>query len=179
MHFLATLFHLESATCKIPLLTKIGGKGQGVGISYQELGKFEIVKICTSYKGMELGFGFRCGILVCVEIAGVLAIFAGIGWLVAWAVFGHFAGADCKDSDQIVLVSPGGRHTVKTVHRVCTVSGASPSSSDTVFLSTGNTNKGYEYVPIAGFDGAPPGQTHIRWDGPGQITITYPNFRKG
>ncbi len=109
---------------------------------------------------------------IALEIAGAVAIVAVLGWtLFAW-MFKDFAGGNCTDSNQKMLVSPDGKRTVKSFHRVCGTEKV--YEFDFVYLSTGNPNPGYEYAPIADFHGLPPGKVVVNWDSANQLSITYP-----
>jgi hypothetical protein len=67
----------------------------------------------------------------------------------------------------------GASTSIKSFHREC---GGFQFYS--IYLSTGNPNKGYEYTPIAGFKDVAPGQVSVTWDGPEKVIISYPNSAK-
>jgi hypothetical protein len=113
-----------------------------------------------------------------LEVIGVLAIIAGLGWLALWAIFRpfkNFAGGDCADTEERIVTSPNGNHTIKSFHRVCGVNGEKLFSGYFVYLSTGNPNVGYEYTPIVELKNVAPNQTSVSWDNPEQISVTYPS----
>ena len=90
--------------------------------------------------------------------------------------FEGFAGGNCIDTEQQVNASPDGKHTVKGFHRAC---GTNDSYAFYfVYLSTGNPNPGYEYTPIVTIKGVAPGQVSMAWDGPDQVSVTYPSSAK-
>ena len=90
----------------------------------------------------------------------------------------NFAGGDCTDTEQEFINSPGGKHTAKTYHRVCDSDGKQLYSGYSVFLSTGNPNSGYEYTRIVGIRDVAPHQVSVRWDGPDQLSVSYPSRAK-
>ena len=47
-----------------------------------------------------------------------------------------------------------------------------------VNIAIGNTNSGYEYVPIVQIGNVVPDKTSVRWDGPDQLVVTYPPTAK-
>jgi hypothetical protein len=113
---------------------------------------------------------------IALEILGVIALIVALGWLALWALFRpfkNFAGSNCTDTEQRVLASPDGKHTIKSFHRVCGTNDAHPW--DFVYLSTGNSNPGYEYTPIATIKNVAPGQTSVAWNGSDEVSITYPS----
>lgn len=107
---------------------------------------------------------------------GVLAILAGCCWL-ALLAFAHsfkdFSGGNCTDTEQSNSASPDGKQNFKSFHRDC---GTTPEGQNGffVYLSTGNANKGYEYIPILQLNKAPAGQVDVKWDSPDQISVTFP-----
>ena len=58
---------------------------------------------------------------------------------------------NCTDTEQKILSSPNGSHSIKSVHREC-----GSFHFFFIYLSTGNPNKGYEYTPIAEFKDVAP-----------------------
>jgi len=116
-------------------------------------------------------------IRISLEIIGATAIIVGLGWLALWAIFRPFknlAGGNCDDTEQQTLSTPNGSHTVKVFHRVCGAGAERPYSFYFVYLSTGNTNPGYEYTPILELKNIAPKQASVAWDGPDQLSVAYP-----
>jgi hypothetical protein len=109
---------------------------------------------------------------IALEVVGVIALLWGGGVLFLQHMFKNFAGGNCTDTEQRLFVSPDGKHTVKSFHRVC---GDEKHAWDFVYLSTGNSNPGYEYTPILTVHNVDPGQTSVTWNGPEQISVTYPD----
>ena len=115
---------------------------------------------------------------ISLEIVGGLTVTAGLGLLVLWLVFlpfRNFAGGNCDDSEQQIIPSSDGRHTVKIFHRVCGAGTERPYSFFDVYISTGNDNKGYEYAPIVMLRNIAPHQTSVVWDSPSQLSVYFPN----
>jgi hypothetical protein len=115
---------------------------------------------------------------ISLEIIGGLTVVAGLGWLALWLVFlpfKNFAGGNCDDSEQQIIPSSDGRHTVKSFHRVCGAGTERPYSFFEVYISTGNPNKGYEYAPIVGLRNIAPHQASVVWDSPSQLSVYFPN----
>jgi hypothetical protein len=108
---------------------------------------------------------------IVLEIVGAVAIVWGGGLLVLRHTFKNFAGGNCTDTEQRILESPNGKHSVKSFHRVC---GDESHAWDFVYLSTGNSNPGYEYTPIVTVKNVAPNQTSVAWDGSDQVSVTYP-----
>jgi hypothetical protein len=108
---------------------------------------------------------------IVLEIVGAVAIVWGGGLLVLRHAFKDFAGGNCTDTEQRTLASPNGKHSVKSFHRVC---GDESHAWDFFYLSTGNSNPGYEYTPIVTVKNVAPGQTSVAWDGSDQVSVTYP-----
>jgi hypothetical protein len=110
-----------------------------------------------------------------LEVIGGLAVIAGLGWLVIYAMswpFRHFTDGDCNpDTEQRVITSPDGKHRVRSLHRNC----GSGNDSFFAYLSTGNPNPGYEYEPIIELKDVAPGQASIDWDGADQLIVKYPD----
>lgn len=92
------------------------------------------------------------------------------------AAFKDFAGGSCTDTEQRIVASPDGKHTLKSFHRAC--GGNEYHGWTFVYLSTGNPNKGYEYTPIVTIEDVAPGQTSAEWDGPDEIRVRYPATAK-
>jgi hypothetical protein len=113
---------------------------------------------------------------IALEIAGAIAIVALSGRFFFTRAFKDFAGGNCTDTELRLLASPDGRRTVKSFHRVCGTE--KKYQGDFVYLSTGNPNPGYEYAPIAEFSDGNPGQVLVTWDGPSQLSVTYPTSAK-
>jgi hypothetical protein len=115
---------------------------------------------------------------ILLEVIGGIAVVSAVAALVVWLGFikpmENFAGGNCTDTEQEILASPGGKHTAKTYHRVCGSDGQQLYSGYSVFLSTGNPNKGYEYTPIVGIKDVAPHQVSVAWDGPDQLSVSYP-----
>jgi hypothetical protein len=107
-------------------------------------------------------------VLACI---GAIAILGAIGWGALFFAFKDFAGGNCTDSEQKVLVSPDGSHSIKSFHREC----GSTYDFYFVYLSTGNPNKGYEYTPIVELKNIAPGAAAVKWDSSDQVTVTYPS----
>jgi hypothetical protein len=84
-------------------------------------------------------------------------------------MFKDFAGGACTDTSS--AFSP--RRMANTQLRVSIVCGSSYPFFF-VYLSTGNSNPGYEYTPIVELSGVAPEQTSVRWSGPDQLFVTYP-----
>jgi hypothetical protein len=115
---------------------------------------------------------------IVLEIIGGLTICAGLVWLALWAVFQpfkNFAGGNCDDSEQQLLPSPDGKHTIKSFHRVCGAGEERPYSFFDVYISTGNPNKGYEYAPIVMLRNIGPHQATVAWDSPDQLSVHFPD----
>jgi hypothetical protein len=106
-----------------------------------------------------------------LEIVGVVALVWGGGVLLLRHMFKDFAGGQCTDSEQRILTSPDGKHSIKSFHRVC---GDDKHAWDFIYLSTGNPNPGYEYTPIVTVKNVASGQTSVEWDGSSQVSVNYP-----
>ncbi len=111
------------------------------------------------------------GSRILLEVVGAIAIVWGGSVLLLQHMFKDFAGGNCTDTDQRILASPDGKHTVKSFHRVC---GTDNHAWDFIYLSTGNPNPGYEYTPIVTVKNVAPGQTSVVWEGSDQVKVTYP-----
>jgi len=120
---------------------------------------------------------FLNGLRIVLDVIGVGAIMYLLFIWCVGAMFKGFAGVSCTDTDQKIITSPDGKHTIKSFHRSC---GSPPSGYGGyfVYLSTGNPNKGYEYAPIADFDQASEGQVSVVWEDADQVSITYPPSAK-
>jgi len=110
---------------------------------------------------------------ISLEVIGGLTIVAGLGWLVLWLVFYPFS--NCDDSEQQVIASPDGRHSIKSFHRVCGAGAERPYSFFDVYISTGNPNKGYEYAPIVMLRDIAPHQASVKWDSSTQLSVYFPD----
>jgi len=113
-----------------------------------------------------------------LEIIGGLSIFAGLAWLALYALsypFRHFSGANCDDAELKIITSPDGKHTIKSFHRACGAGSERPYQYYLVYLSTGNPNPGYEYTQVVEIRDVAIGQTTVAWDGPAQLSVTYPS----
>jgi hypothetical protein len=112
---------------------------------------------------------------IALEVVGGLAIAGALGWLAIYAIswpFRHFTDGDCSpDTEQRMVSSPDGQHTVKSFHRSC----GSTYDFYFAYLSTSNPNPGYEYEPILELKNVAAGQASIAWEGSDQLTVTYPN----
>jgi hypothetical protein len=110
-----------------------------------------------------------------LEVIGAITVIVGICGLVIWGVFirpfKNFAGGNCTDTEQRVISSPDGKHSVKSFHREC----GSKYDFYFVYLNTGNSNPGYEYTPIVELRDLAPGSASFTWDSPDQISMTYPS----
>lgn len=116
---------------------------------------------------------FRWFVIVLAWI-GAIAFLGAIAWGVFFFAFKDFAGGNCTDTEQRILISPDGSHSIKSFHREC----GGLFHGYFVYLSTGNPNKGYEYTPIAEFKDVAPGQVSAYWDGPEKVIISYPSSAK-
>ena len=115
---------------------------------------------------------------ISLEVIGGLTIVAGLGWLVLWLVFypfRNFSGGNCDDSEQQVIASPDGHHSIKSFHRVCGAGAERPYSFFDVYISTGNPNKGYEYAPIVMLRDIAPHQASVKWDSSTQLSVYFPD----
>jgi hypothetical protein len=112
---------------------------------------------------------------ISLEVIGGLAIAGAMGWLAVYAFFWpfrHFSDGDCSpDTEQRMISSPDGQHTVKSFHRHC----GDRYDFYFAYLSTGNSNPGYEYEPIVELKNVAAGKASIAWEGSDQLTVTYPN----
>jgi hypothetical protein len=112
-----------------------------------------------------------------LEVVGVLAITAGIGWgtlyLITWP-FRNFAGANCDETPQQTITHPYGRHFVKTFYRACGAGEDRSNKYFLVWLDTGNPNKGYEYETIVSLRNISPGQAKVTWTSPTELLVSYP-----
>jgi hypothetical protein len=106
-----------------------------------------------------------------LEVVGVIALGWGGSVLLLGHMFKDFAGGNCTDTDQRILTSPDGTHSIKSFHRVCV---DDMHAWDFFYLSTGNSNPGYEYTPIVTVKNVTPGQTSVEWDGSDQVSVKYP-----
>ena len=104
--------------------------------------------------------------LVCL----VVVVVVGLGWWSVNAMFRGFSGGSCIDTDERVLPSPDGKRTVKCSRRVC----GSKYVSDVVYLSSAKPKAEYDYVTVMELSDVAPGQMSVTWDGPDQISVTYP-----
>jgi len=109
-------------------------------------------------------------IRISLEIVGAAAILGWCGMHFMQYMFKDFAGGHCDDTAQVKLTSPDGKHTVKGFDRVC---GTGSPPFYFAYLSTGNPNPGYEYVPIIELHGVSLGQTKMTWDGPDKLMVRY------
>lgn len=113
-----------------------------------------------------------------LEVVGGLSIVAG---LARWALYvlsyplRHFSGGNCDDTEQRIITSPDGKHTIKSFHRACGAGSERPYSFYLVYLSTGNPNAGYEYAQIVEIRNMAIGQTSVAWDSPDEISVSYPS----
>jgi hypothetical protein len=115
---------------------------------------------------------------ILLEVVGGLSIIAGLAFLALYVVsypLRHFSGGNCDDADQRIIISPDGKHTIKSFHRACGAGAERPFSYYLVYLSTGNPNPGYEYTQIVEIRDVAPGQTSVAWDGPDEISVSYPS----
>lgn len=119
---------------------------------------------------------------VTLEVIGAVALVGGAIALIVWLAFlkpmENFAGGNCTDTEQRLLASPDGKHTVKSFHRVCGSDGRELYSGYSVFLSTGNPNHGYEYTPIVGIRDVGQNSVSISWDSPDELSVAYPSKAK-
>ena len=119
-----------------------------------------------SYRWIHLG----------LETIGALTVAAGFGWLLFWLFFlkpmSQFAGGNCTDTDEHIITSPDGKRTAKFFHRSCGSNGQ--YTAEFVYLSTGNPNVGYEYLPIATIKNVAIGETSVTWRGPEEVVIAFP-----
>ncbi|WP_158824221.1 hypothetical protein [Granulicella sp. S156] len=111
------------------------------------------------------------GLRIVLEVIGVIALVWGGSVLFLRHMFKDFAGGNCTDTEQRILESPDGKHSVKSFHRVC---GDDKHAWDFIYLSTGNPNPGYEYTPVVTVKDVAPGETSITWDGSSQVSVKYP-----
>ncbi len=113
-----------------------------------------------------------------LEVVGIVTIFGCLAWLLLYAVsypMRHFSGGNCDDAEQRVIVSPDGKHTVKSLHRACGAGAERPYSFYLVYLSTGNPNPGYEYTQIVEIKDVAIGQTSVAWDSSDELSVSYPS----
>jgi len=112
---------------------------------------------------------------ISLEVIGFFALIAALAWGVLYAIsrpFKHFTDGDCSpDTEQRIIASPDGQHTVKSFHRSC----GSTYDFYFAYLSTGNPNPGYEYEPIIELKNVAPGQASMAWNGSDQLVATYPD----
>ena len=103
---------------------------------------------------------------------GAIAILGSVGWGALHFAFKDFAGGNCTDTEQKILVAPAPNETrsVKMFHREC----GGLFDGYFVYMSTGNPNKGYEYTPIIELRNVAPGQVTVRWNGPNELAVEYP-----
>jgi hypothetical protein len=99
---------------------------------------------------------------------------AGLAWLAIYALFypfRHFTDGNCSpDTEQRLVNAPtGGTHKFKSYHSTC-----GQYQFFSVYLSTGNPNKGYEYEQILQLRNIAPRAATAEWDGPNRIIVTYP-----
>jgi hypothetical protein len=106
-------------------------------------------------------------------LPGVVVVATGIGYTALHFMFRDFAGAHCTDTGQQTIASPDKKHTIMSYYREC----GGPTFLF-VNIATGNTNSGYEYIPIVQIDDVVPDKTSVRWDGPDQLVVTYPPTAK-
>lgn len=112
------------------------------------------------------------GLRIFLEVVGACALlWLGFTTFMREA-FKGFAGGNCTDTEQRIVASPDGKHTLKSFHRVC--GGIEDHGWTFVYLSTGNPNAGYEYTPIVTIEDVAPGQTSAEWDGSDKIRVSYP-----
>jgi hypothetical protein len=118
------------------------------------------------------------GVHIFLEVVGGISILAGLAWLALYALsypFRHFSGGNCDDAEQKFITSPDGKHTIKSFHRACGAGNERPYSFYLVYLSTGNPNPGYEFTQVVEIRDVAIGQTTAAWDGPDQLSVTYPS----
>ena len=116
-----------------------------------------------------------------LEVVGGLSIAAGLIWLALYALsypLRHFSGGNCDDAELKIITSPDGKHTVKSFHRACGAGSERPFSFYLVYLSTGNDNPGYEFTQIVEIRDVAIGQTSVTWDGPDELSVSYPSSAK-
>jgi hypothetical protein len=110
---------------------------------------------------------------VALETVGALTVIAVLGWLFLWVFFlkpmSHFTDGNCTDTDEHVVASPDGKRTAKFFHSNC-----GPYTFESVYLSTGNPNPGYEYVQIFELKNVAIGETSVTWRGPEEVAIDFP-----
>ena len=114
---------------------------------------------------------------ISLEVVGVIALIGGLCWLALYLFalqFRNFAGGNCDDSEQQIIASPDGSHSVRSFHRVCGAGSERPFSFFDVYISTGNPNKGYEYAPIVMLRNIGPHQASVVWDNPAQLSVYFP-----
>jgi hypothetical protein len=76
-------------------------------------------------------------------LLGVVVVATGIGYTALHFMFRDFAGGHCTDTGQQTIASPDKKHTIMSYYREC----GGPTFLF-VNIAIGNTNSGYEYVPI-------------------------------
>jgi len=112
--------------------------------------------------------------VIALAWVGAIALLSAIGWGGFCLAFKNFAGGNCTDTEQKILLSPDGIHSIKSFRREC----GGQFNGFFVYLSTGNPNKGYEYTPIVAIQAVPAGQVSVRWTGPNVLEVAYPRSAK-
>jgi len=110
-----------------------------------------------------------------LEVVGAIALLVALWYspvLFLRYAFKDFSGGQCVDTDQLHLKSPDGMHEIWSFHRKCGAETNPPW--DFIYLSTGNTNKGAEWEPIATVKNTKSGETKVAWNSASQLSISYP-----
>jgi len=115
-------------------------------------------------------------IRVALEVIGGLTVVAAVVGLLLWIFIlepmNHFTEGNCTDTNTRIIASPDGRKTIKFFYTTCRLADQNPVAH--VYLSTGNSNAGYEYTSIATIENAAIGETSVAWSGSEEIVIDSP-----
>jgi len=107
---------------------------------------------------------------VILQGIGAIAIVGAIAVLFTRNIFKDFANGNWIDSDEQLISSPHGLHTIRSVHRT-----SGPEESFLVFLNNGDPNRQDQYTLIVEIRDVASRGALVSWEGDDHLLVKYPS----